>query len=396
MFCANCGTKQNEGEKFCPNCGTKFEEPLKVEVAKVEEVSKSEKSKPEDVVPVKKDDTVQIENQRTKEEKSVSVINEPTTTLEAESLSLVESLHTKGQVPEHKTIIVGETISKEEAKIEQIILENNKEDNLAQKENVKEVNTEAETNNLESNSKMQEPDNFIKNNINDNNSTYSTDATSNTIHSISLINETDEKSILSLAVKCELGLGVPVDIAKAEELYAKIEKRDILLKSIVPIDNIRKTGIVSDAYKIETLEIYDSKIINAEYRKQRRIKNEQEWQQKKQKEKEEQKKFEVIMKFKSNPIMRKEKGVIEFAYIVKRISLDLESLINAYNSKAEKNGYDKIIIDKQMKLIKGIYKEKDCTGKGFVKGLSSFFKNINLGVDFETILEECEKIKDVY
>ena len=25
MFCANCGTKQNEGEKFCPNCGTKFE-----------------------------------------------------------------------------------------------------------------------------------------------------------------------------------------------------------------------------------------------------------------------------------------------------------------------------------------------------------------------------------
>ena len=25
MFCANCGTKQNEGEFFCPNCGTRFE-----------------------------------------------------------------------------------------------------------------------------------------------------------------------------------------------------------------------------------------------------------------------------------------------------------------------------------------------------------------------------------
>lgn len=25
MFCANCGTKQIEGDKFCPNCGTKFE-----------------------------------------------------------------------------------------------------------------------------------------------------------------------------------------------------------------------------------------------------------------------------------------------------------------------------------------------------------------------------------
>ena len=76
MFCANCGTKQNDGEKFCPNCGTKFEEPLKVEVAKVEEVSKTEKSKPEDGVPVKMDDKVQIEAQTTKEEKSFSVQNE--------------------------------------------------------------------------------------------------------------------------------------------------------------------------------------------------------------------------------------------------------------------------------------------------------------------------------
>lgn len=25
MYCANCGTKQNESEKFCPNCGTRFE-----------------------------------------------------------------------------------------------------------------------------------------------------------------------------------------------------------------------------------------------------------------------------------------------------------------------------------------------------------------------------------
>ena len=37
MFCANCGTKQNEGEKFCPNCGTKFEiKSLKVEIKKEE------------------------------------------------------------------------------------------------------------------------------------------------------------------------------------------------------------------------------------------------------------------------------------------------------------------------------------------------------------------------
>ena len=37
MFCANCGTKQGEGEKFCPNCGAKFEEttvvPQQIEAA---------------------------------------------------------------------------------------------------------------------------------------------------------------------------------------------------------------------------------------------------------------------------------------------------------------------------------------------------------------------------
>lgn len=37
MFCANCGTKQNEGEKFCPNCGTKFDiKKLEVEIKQEE------------------------------------------------------------------------------------------------------------------------------------------------------------------------------------------------------------------------------------------------------------------------------------------------------------------------------------------------------------------------
>ena len=31
MFCENCGTKLNEGEKFCPNCGKKNEMPLRKE-----------------------------------------------------------------------------------------------------------------------------------------------------------------------------------------------------------------------------------------------------------------------------------------------------------------------------------------------------------------------------
>ena len=74
MFCANCGTKQNEGEKFCPNCGTKFEEPLKVKESKVEEVSTSETSEPENIVPKKNDVTAKDKSQTTKEEKIVSTI----------------------------------------------------------------------------------------------------------------------------------------------------------------------------------------------------------------------------------------------------------------------------------------------------------------------------------
>ena len=34
MFCANCGTKQNEGEKFCPNCGSKFKKNLQNQIEK--------------------------------------------------------------------------------------------------------------------------------------------------------------------------------------------------------------------------------------------------------------------------------------------------------------------------------------------------------------------------
>lgn len=42
MCCANCGTKQNEGEKYCPNCGQKFEcKPLKTEKVSTEVVFKS-------------------------------------------------------------------------------------------------------------------------------------------------------------------------------------------------------------------------------------------------------------------------------------------------------------------------------------------------------------------
>lgn len=58
MFCANCGTKQNEGEKFCPNCGTRFEEPLKIE-----EVIKIESFKTVNNAPEKSSTIVQSEKE---------------------------------------------------------------------------------------------------------------------------------------------------------------------------------------------------------------------------------------------------------------------------------------------------------------------------------------------
>lgn len=193
MFCANCGTKQNEGEKFCPNCGTKFEEPLKVEVAKVEEVSKSEASKPENIVLEKIDDTVLIENQTTKEEKSVSVQNEG-------SESIIETHSTKDKGVKVEIIEQSKNRSVEEKNI----------DDAKKELNV--LILEAENNN----------------NI---------------------------EAQMRLAVKYEFGLGVAVDVDKAQLLYSKI-KENIELKSLIPSDINVRTGVVSDSYNIEIISLY--------------------------------------------------------------------------------------------------------------------------------------------
>lgn len=75
MFCANCGTKQNEGEKFCPNCGTRFEESLKIEETKDEELSKSETSKLLNTISGRKDVTVQS-NKKTLKQSMKPINNE--------------------------------------------------------------------------------------------------------------------------------------------------------------------------------------------------------------------------------------------------------------------------------------------------------------------------------
>lgn len=151
MFCANCGTKQNEGEKFCPNCGTKFEEPLKVEVNKVEETNID-------------DDKQELECSD----------NDTKNTYNDECNNIV----------------------------------------LSQKEDNKELNE--------------------------------------------LIREADKNNVeaqMRLAVKYEFGLGVAVDVDKAQLLYSKI-KENTELKSLIPSDINVRTGVVSDSYNIEIISLY--------------------------------------------------------------------------------------------------------------------------------------------
>lgn len=106
MFCANCGTKQNEGEKFCPNCGTRFEEPLKVKVTKVEEVSKPNASKPENVVPEKIEATALIETESSQKEKTNKECNKKSTVKIDTSNNKEASLETTEKIVVKDTAII--------------------------------------------------------------------------------------------------------------------------------------------------------------------------------------------------------------------------------------------------------------------------------------------------
>lgn len=356
MFCANCGIKQNEGEKFCPNCGTKFEEPKMVK----EEVSNDASKQ---ATPLK-------ENIKT-ENKEVEV-----KALKAERKTVVEHSQPKEQpkdavkISEDKAI---GNISANEVIEAQYIVE------------------KGSTNNY--NTKL------------------------NTIQRTPFIDEKDENSILKWAIRYELGLGVPVDADKAEELYTKINNGNNVLKLLLPNDKSKQSGIISDGYIVERIKLYDveeerkeeyererarrqkEQELEAARKEQEKIllqkKREQEEKVKKQEEEKKRKKEEEIKCLKKDTFKHKSDGFMEFSYIVKYISPDLENLIKEYNTKAEKHGYDKIIVDKELKLIKGKYKEKNVTGQGFVKGLSSFWRSCFLEVDFEDIIKECKKVLDV-
>lgn len=68
MFCANCGTRQESGEKFCPNCGTKFEVTTEAEESK-DSKAKTKKTKTKKIEKVKTEEA-KVEKAKTEKTKA--------------------------------------------------------------------------------------------------------------------------------------------------------------------------------------------------------------------------------------------------------------------------------------------------------------------------------------
>ena len=359
MFCANCGTKQNEGEKFCPNCGTKFEEPLKAEVTKVEEVSKSEASKPENIVLEKIDDTVLIENQTTKEEKSVSVQNEG-------SESIIETHSTKDKG----------------AKVEIIEQPKNRSIEKTNKEDDKQ--------------EFECSDNEIKNTYNDECNNIVLPQIEDNKELSELIREAEKNNVeaqMRLAVKYEFGLGVAVDVDKAQLLYSKI-KENIAFKSLVSLDINTRTGVVSDVYKIEYELLYDSE----QEEKMRYEERKQQEEIRKQKEKKRIQQKEKLKDIK-NKFSNDEYKVVSFSVMIDATSNQTKELIekiNEYNNIIKDYNYDNIIFDKLKSLVTGRFEKKYMWSK---RGLFSFWgidenqRESGFGYKFVHIYEFCLKLE---
>ncbi|MBQ8602696.1 MAG: zinc-ribbon domain-containing protein [Bacteroides sp.] len=209
MFCANCGTKQNEGEKFCPNCGTKFEEPLKAEVTKVEEVSKPESSEPIESVHPQKDTTVQPPKVTSKVTMTVDKVETSEANIDVDIvLSSTEDATTKVATMNDNNIA---TVNKKD-KSENTFPQQKDDDNGLNK-----LKEEADKGNKEAQ--------------------------------------------MSLAIKYEFGLGVAINMDMAKKYYSMIGcNRSQPQSFLINIDNNKQSGIISDKYQIESTVVFDSEI----------------------------------------------------------------------------------------------------------------------------------------
>lgn len=210
MFCANCGTKQNEGEKFCPNCGTKFEEPLKVEMNRVEEISKPEASKPKESVPEKNNKTIQSKKDTLEATMTVDKVETSETSIDVDVvLSSTEDITAKIATKNNDTILKANK-------------KNDKSENTSPLQN----NDDKELNKLRREAE-----------------------------------KGDKEAQMGLAIKYEFGLGVAIDMDMAKKYYSMIGcNRSQPQSFLINIDNNKQSGIISDKYQIESTVVFDSEI----------------------------------------------------------------------------------------------------------------------------------------
>lgn len=354
MFCANCGTKQNDGEKFCPNCGTKFEESL---------VTK-EVVKQEEKVASVNEDKLQNEIDETKSDVIASVIenisnSKQSVKVEETKKNDVETVvQVKAKTKEQKTDFV--ELTEQKVNITSIVNE------------VKDT-TNPIADNISSNSI----------NINDDLSESIVTTQGVTKQSDYVIEDDGSKeALIRLAIKYEFGLGINVDMAMANKYYSKagIEENDYEAM-IIDIDSKTISGITSDKYEVNSTLIFDKE----EYFKEIETKKIQELKREKEK-----------LKSESYCRINDKQNIIEFKYVVKRIPSDLLNLIDSYNQRVTKYGLNPIVVNEAKLLIEGKYQElKDMSNLSFYNACSYGWYQDEIKERFKEILQNCNSIRDI-
>lgn len=230
---------------------------------------------------------------------------------------------------------------------------------------------------------------------------------------------TDVESILRLAIRYELGLGIPVDDNKANELYKRVKKECLVRNFYIQNSLNIRTGVISDAIQFNYRTIFDSvnkrkiekeeeKRKSEEADRRRREENRrhaEEWERL-QKERKEREIAELIKAEKQRLIKEmysyhKSWKRLRFKLYINATKEQVNQLnkkINKYNNEIKGLNYDKIRYDKVKGLVEGCF-EKIYTDKniGFIRSffISEMDKQRELTLEglFIEVADFCETIK---
>lgn len=359
MFCANCGTKQNEGEKFCPNCGTKFEELKIVKEEMSVDTSKQTLPNQEKAVLQKGTETI-IE-----EVKVSDVVNKEEVNKENASTP-TETIKIGGK---EECIKIETAISTIKPKVETVI------DNYQPQNKLKDTVAISEE---KTNSNFSKNEAIAAKNIVENCSANKSNTTPNIIQREPFIDEKDEISVLKWAIRYEFGLGVAIDINEANKYYSILGNNVINPQLfLTDVNTDKQTGIISDKYEISTGTYFD---LRPKLERERKVK---------------------INKIKEMYNNIQDYDIKKFKLYIEDISRHTYSIeldIKLFNNINEKHGFGFIAFDKNEGLVEGLFKRKYTkSDMGFWESclVSSDDKSAELYClkQFENIAKFCDSIK---